>query len=311
MRVNPHNLKLSRNIRELPEQLDTEDIDMLASMRSRMEQGLPPLSETPTVYHDGDEIYVKSGHRRVMLCCELGVTEIEVFEVDPPTSESGLIVDQFHDGMHRKDLPPLDRAKAILRLMQLEGLQQKGAAERLVISEPLVSQLLALLGLHPKLQQAIKDGKIHWKAAYEAKGLPRDLQEKYLDSIVGAGDATRLTVNGARKNIQRLIPNLLGIAELELERERREDEEIDEDEFEPPSTKADHEKEVRALQRLAIAQDQQAIAIAEEKQIKLTHRLVKVRNDLLAAIQELLDGKSPEEIVTAALQQLLKNLKEK
>ncbi|MFI5583166.1 ParB/RepB/Spo0J family partition protein, partial [Streptomyces sp. NPDC051822] len=85
------------------------------------------------------------GTLKVMLDDELGADPDAVLE-------SALVAN-----IHRRDLDPLDEAKALQQLLKLHGTQEK-LAERLHRTQAWVSQRLALLNLTPALQQRLKDG---------------------------------------------------------------------------------------------------------------------------------------------------------
>ena len=311
MKVNPHNLVFD-NIRDMQNiERDPDFIDLVASLEDRVGQEMAPLSEIPTVYRMKDgKFCVKSGHRRVAACRYLGLTEINVFEVDPPASRGMLIIDQLTDSDHRKDISPLDRAKAIKELMALEGLNQKQAAGRLPgTGESLISQLLSLLELHPKLQKAIREGKSHWRALYLAHNLSIEDQAAWADSLIHSA-RTEQTVRAAAKSIKTTLRNLEKIRQLGLVDEKQDPDPEPLPASEP--TQKEQAADAHAHQRLAELQMQTAQEVAEHAQIRLPHRLVKVSNDLLDEIvAHLSEEKSPQDIVLAAMKTYLKSLEDK
>lgn len=108
---------------------------------------------------EGTKYVAIDGNSRLAAAREAGLSEIKV-TVD---EELGANADEVLESalvanIHRKDLDPLDEARALQQLLQVVGTQQALAA-RLHRSQGWVSQRLALLGLTPELQEKLTAGE--------------------------------------------------------------------------------------------------------------------------------------------------------
>ncbi|OOC52500.1 MULTISPECIES: ParB/RepB/Spo0J family partition protein [Nocardiopsis] len=79
------------------------------------------------------------------------------------------------ENIHRQDLHPLEEAREISKLLD-HGLNRSQAATLLGKSNGWITQRLVLLGLHPDLQQALKDGELKLAQARELGKLPAEEQ---------------------------------------------------------------------------------------------------------------------------------------
>lgn len=145
-------------------QIDTE-----FNPRTSIEQGkLAQLEESirrhgvlqpVLVTADGDGRHrLIAGHRRIAAAVGAGLTEIPA--VVRPVAEDTRGLDlALVENMARQDLNPVEEARAFKRLVD-GGLTRKGVAQVLGVSQKLVTERLALLGLPEDLHPQIADDTI-------------------------------------------------------------------------------------------------------------------------------------------------------
>jgi ParB family chromosome partitioning protein len=165
---NPHN----------PRRDETPTPELVQSVR---EHGIVvPVIVRP----DGDRYQLIAGHRRVAAARQAGLTEIPAVvraEADLAAMELTLI-----ENLHRQDLSPLEEADGYYTLAQL-GLTQKQIADKLGVSQPLVSKRLKLLMLPDVARRAVElgrdDGGITIEEAVALGALP----DKDIKALFTAG----------------------------------------------------------------------------------------------------------------------------
>ncbi|MGF0168885.1 ParB/RepB/Spo0J family partition protein [Streptomyces koyangensis] len=108
---------------------------------------------------EGTKYVAIDGNSRLAAAREAGLTEIKVtVDEDLGANADEVLESALVANIHRKDLDPLDEARALQQLLQVVGTQQALAA-RLHRSQGWVSQRLALLGLTPELQKKLTAGE--------------------------------------------------------------------------------------------------------------------------------------------------------
>ncbi|MFJ6792000.1 ParB/RepB/Spo0J family partition protein [Streptomyces angustmyceticus] len=101
---------------------------------------------------------VIEGNSRLAAAREAGLTEIKVtLDEDLGTNADELLESALVANIHRRDLDPLDEARALQQLLRVVGTQE-ALAQRLHRSQGWVSQRLALLGLTPELKEKLASG---------------------------------------------------------------------------------------------------------------------------------------------------------
>ncbi|MFI7406874.1 ParB/RepB/Spo0J family partition protein [Streptomyces sp. NPDC049541] len=124
---------------------------------------------------------VVDGSSRLAAAREGGLATIKVMVSDDEGStpeeilESALVAN-----IHRQDLEELDEARALQRLLEIQG-SQRALAKRLHRSQGWISQRLALLNLTPELQARIGEEPIDLLRAVGNK--PADQQEAALEEL--------------------------------------------------------------------------------------------------------------------------------
>lgn len=159
MKIPLKQISYDGNIRS---RMDEAQSEGLAQTMRRVGQQVPVKG----IMRDGKCVLV-DGMRRYLAACKLGWTELDV-EIEPDElGESELLERQLILNVQRADLPIMDKARAVARLMEVSGLKASEAASRLGVSNATVTRLLSLLSLPQEVQQQVARGKLAVSTAYE------------------------------------------------------------------------------------------------------------------------------------------------
>ncbi|MBI5071709.1 ParB/RepB/Spo0J family partition protein [Candidatus Falkowbacteria bacterium] len=172
-----------KNIRPNPKQ-PREDFgyqDLEDLINSVKEHGiLQPLVVTKI---DGENYELIAGERRYRAAKFLNLRTVPAIVRtvrDQEKLELALI-----ENIQRKNLNPIEEARAFSRLMQEFNLTQEKVAERIGKSRPTVANTLRLLSLPNEIQQALRSGKIKESHARTLVSLPDErAQLKYFSKIL-------------------------------------------------------------------------------------------------------------------------------
>jgi ParB family chromosome partitioning protein len=104
------------------------------------------------------------------------------------------------ENLQREDLDPLEAAGAYRQLIDEFGLTQEQLAERVGRARSTVANTLRLLELHPAVQAAVASGFITEGHGRAIGGLPAELQERVLGSVIERD----LSVRQAEELVRRL-----------------------------------------------------------------------------------------------------------
>ncbi|MDH3348871.1 MAG: ParB/RepB/Spo0J family partition protein [Desulfobulbaceae bacterium] len=145
---------------------------------------------------------VVAGHRRRLACNLLELPTIRAI-VMSDTRRSELI--KYHENAFREDLNPIDEAREISHIMQIdETLTSKEVARHLGKSEAYVSQRLAILDYDEVLFNALKDGQLSFSVARElAKITDIPAQQSFVTYAITGGCSPQMARNwyqGWRQN---------------------------------------------------------------------------------------------------------------
>lgn len=137
---------------------------------------------------------VIDGSSRLAAAREAGLTTIKVWVDDEQGADSEQLLESaLVANIHRNDLPELDEARALQRLLAIHG-SQTALAKRLHKSQGWVSQRLALLNLTPELQEKIGQEPIKFLRAVGNR--PKDEQADALEELKRtAAEAKTATVS--------------------------------------------------------------------------------------------------------------------
>ena len=103
------------------------------------------------------------------------------------------------ENLQREDLDPLEAARAYQSLIDDFGFTQDRLAERVGRARSTVANTLRLLELHPAIQAAVASGTITEGHGRAIGGLPPEVQEKILGSVVEQDLSVRQTEELVRR----------------------------------------------------------------------------------------------------------------
>ena len=171
------------------------DEDGLASLtQSIAEHGvLQPILVTETV--DGYQLV--AGERRLRAAQAAGLERIPAVVrqlADRDQLELALV-----ENLQREDLDPLETADAYRQLIDEFGFSQDDVADRVGRARSTVANTLRLLELAPGVQGAVADGRLTEGHGRALGGLPPELQDRVLDSVLGQELSVRQTEELVRR----------------------------------------------------------------------------------------------------------------
>lgn len=188
-----------KNIRPNPKQPreDFEYHDLEDLINSIKEHGiLQPLVVTKI---DGENYELIAGERRFRAAKFLNLRTVPAIvrtARDQDKLELALV-----ENIQRKNLNPIEEAKAFNQLMQEFSLTQEKVAERVGKSRPVVANTLRLLTLPEEIQKALRSGKIKESHARTLLGLPDEkAQMKYFSKIL----KNEMTVRDAESAVRKI-----------------------------------------------------------------------------------------------------------
>jgi ParB family transcriptional regulator, chromosome partitioning protein len=112
-----------------------------------------------------------AGERRFRATQVAGLNSIQCHFHEGEITESEVLEQQLIENLLREDLRPMEEARALATLMELNNWNGKQVAESLKLSPSRVSRSLALLDLPVAMQQQIDKGGLGKTAAYELSKL--------------------------------------------------------------------------------------------------------------------------------------------
>ncbi len=115
-----------------------------------------------------------SGERRWRATKAAGLPTVDCFFVDGDISEAEIREQALVENLLRRDLKPIEEARAYQALMTLNDWNGKQVAESLHLSTSRVSRALALLDLPDELQSQVESGTLSKSSAYELSKLDND-----------------------------------------------------------------------------------------------------------------------------------------
>lgn len=133
------------------------------------------------------ELVVLIGNRRLLAVRRAGVDDHVPVIVNDELAESMYLAMLIENG-HRRSLPPLLEAEAMVEAMQKHGYSQRELARRIGKSHPYVIQRLALRKLIPPLKAAFERGELKIELARKLGELSEVEQQR----VVKAGTPYRL-----------------------------------------------------------------------------------------------------------------------
>ena len=128
-----------------------------------------------------------SGERRWRATKAAGLALIDCYFHDEDVTQSEVLEQQLVENLLRRDLKPMEEARAFAELMNLNNWTGKRVAEALRVSSSRVSRALALLDLPTEVQERIEDGTIPKTSAYEISKVQNDNSRRELAEEAASG----------------------------------------------------------------------------------------------------------------------------
>ncbi len=194
-------------VKQVREDFDEEALVGLA--QSLKESGQQqPIRLRP----DGNRFAIIMGARRVMAARKAGFATIGAIVERGELRESELLQRQFIENVQREDLTPIEKAKAIERLMKATGWAATLTAAKLGLSNAAVTRLLSLLTLPDEIRAKVASGELSASSAYELARVKDAGQQAQLADQAASGKLNRDALSGAvkaNKNSARKAPSTL------------------------------------------------------------------------------------------------------
>lgn len=132
---------------------------------------------------------ILAGHMRWRAAQQAGLKQVPVVvrEADDQTAAVIALV----ENLLRRDLNPIEEARALRRLREEFGMTQEQLAEMLGVSQSAISKALGLLGLEPTIQTLIEDGRLDAGHGKALLGLPSAVQLHLAEQAAHAGWSVR------------------------------------------------------------------------------------------------------------------------
>ncbi len=190
---------------------DKESIDGLAASIEKAGL-LQPIS----VKKEGEEYFLIAGERRLRAVRSLGEKTIKsiIVNADPLLSAELALI----ENIQREDLNPIDEAAAYSSLIEKYGMTHEGISEIVGKSRAHISNLVRLLNLTKKEQEALKSEMItvgHAKILLSIKE-PKHRKET-LDAIVQKGLTVRQTEQMASRLSKPLVSEKREVEKLDAD----------------------------------------------------------------------------------------------
>ncbi len=171
-----------------------DDAAMSTLTASVAEHGIiQPILVTETI--DGYQLV--AGERRLRAAIAAGLDRIPAVVrqlADRDQLELALV-----ENLQREDLDPIEAASAYRALIDEFGFTHEQLAERVGRARSTVANTLRLLEMAPNVQAAVADGTLTEGHARALGGLPPEMQERVLDSVVGQDLSVRQTEELVRR----------------------------------------------------------------------------------------------------------------
>jgi ParB family chromosome partitioning protein len=105
----------------------------------------------------GGQLFVVAGHRRRAAAKLAGMTSVRVI-VCPDMRPDDVLAAMLIENGHRKDLEPMEEARALAKLQAVHGLSEAALARKIGRPQQFVRSRLLLLGLTPQEQDELRKG---------------------------------------------------------------------------------------------------------------------------------------------------------
>lgn len=181
---------------------DFDEADLRALAASIKSSGvLQPILVRPR----GDAFEIVAGERRFRAAKLAGLTRVPATVRDVP--EGSMLLFALIENVQRRDLNPIDKARAVRKLIDETGVSHERAADALGWDRSTLSNLVRLLDLPTEIQQEVSRGTISAGHARALAGvtprakqlklfvrlLKEDLSVRQLERLIGAERPTPQT----------------------------------------------------------------------------------------------------------------------
>ncbi len=122
----------------------------------------------------GDGYELIAGERRLRAAKRLGLATVPA--VVRTADEQQKLELSLIENIQRKDLNPIEEARAFRALIEEFGLTHDEMARRVGKSRPVISNTIRLLDLAPEMQQALIEGRLAYSAGRALLGVPTDAE---------------------------------------------------------------------------------------------------------------------------------------
>jgi len=193
------------------EEINIEQIDVVEGPRRTIEK--EPLDELaasiaqhgvlqPLVVEPGEEgrYNLKIGSRRLAAAKMVGLETVPTIILDRPVGSEESIAMQLVENLHREGLDPIDEAEAYAALREM-GVKVSEIARRVGKERTYVSHSMRLLGLHPKVREAVRQHTIPREHALALLRLEPFQQIALAEEVMEKG----LTMTETRDRVRELL----------------------------------------------------------------------------------------------------------
>ena len=154
---------------------------------------IQPILVTETI--DGYQLV--AGERRLRAAIAAGLDRIPAVVrqlADREQLELALV-----ENLQREDLDPIEAANAYRQLVDVFGFTHEQLAERVGRARSTVANTLRLLEMAPNVQTALAEGTLTEGHARALGGLPREMHERVVDSVIDQDLSVRQTEELVRR----------------------------------------------------------------------------------------------------------------
>jgi ParB/RepB/Spo0J family partition protein len=155
------------------------------------------------VRNEGGKLVVLDGERRLRAAKLAGLTEVPVVVSDESMSDSQVLHRQLVLDAQRVGLGPMERARALGRLIEEAGWSAEQAARKLGLSAATVSRSLALLKLPEAIQAKVSSGTLPADSAYLLARMDDPQAQAALAAQAGEGMLSRDALSRKLRRVRR------------------------------------------------------------------------------------------------------------
>ncbi len=171
--------------------MDVDEIKRLALSLRDVGQLQPVV-----VYPEGNRYRIVDGARRFQASTLAKLKSLTAGVLDHPPDARTKLISQLAANCLRVDLTPLEKARALQRLKDADGLSNRELSQATRLSEGVISQSLSLLEAPTEVQASVERGEMAASTAYYV-GRTNGEARKDLLKQARAGTLTRETAQAA------------------------------------------------------------------------------------------------------------------